>query len=122
MGCVLMSRALSLRARSNAAYVSFVVHRVSGVLLTLFLPLHFLALSQALQGEAALDEFLRWADQPLVKFAEVGLVLMLALHLAGGLRLLALEFLAWRDWQKNLAAIGAFGAIAISLIFALRVF
>ena len=117
-----MSRAYQLRARSHAAYVAFVVHRVSGVLLALFLPLHFLALGQALRGEAALDDFLRWTEYPLVKFAEVGLVLMLALHLAGGLRLLALEMLAWRDWQKNLAALGAFGGVAVSLIFALRVF
>ncbi len=113
---------MSLQARSTTAYLSFVVHRVSGVLLTLFLPLHFLALGQALHGEAALEDFLRWTDYPLVKFAEVGLVLMLALHLAGGLRLLALETLAWRDWQKNLAAVGAFSAVAISLVFALQVF
>ena len=34
-------------------------------------------------------------------------VLLLAAHLTGGLRLLALEFLPWRDWQKTLLAIAA---------------
>jgi len=46
-------------------------------------------------------------------------VLLLAAHLAGGLRVLALELLPWRDWQKTLAAIAAAASLAISLVFAL---
>ena len=90
--------------KKPSSYWAAIVHRVSGIALALFLPLHFWALCQALQGEAALDSFLRWSEQPLVKFAETALVLLLAAHLAGGLRLLALEFLAWRDGQKGLLA------------------
>ena len=107
------------RARNHPAYWAFIVHRGSGLLLSLFLPLHFWALGQALAGEARLDSFLRWTDQPLVKFGEWGLVLLLAAHLAGGLRLLALEFLPWRDWQKSLAAAAAGAALVVSLAFAL---
>jgi fumarate reductase subunit D len=96
-----------------------VVHRVSGVALALFLPLHFLALGSALQGAAKLDEFLVWTQQPLVKFAEWGIVLLLAAHLAGGMRLLALEFLPWRDWHKTLVAAAAAISVAVGLAFAL---
>ncbi len=110
-----------LAARGHAAYLAFVVHRVSGVLLTLFLPLHFLTLGSALQGEAALDGLLHWTQYPLLKAAEIGLVLMLALHLGGGLRVLALELLAWREWQKNLAALSTTAAVCIALLFALQV-
>jgi fumarate reductase subunit D len=95
------------------------VHRLSGIALALFLPLHFWALAQALEGAAKLDGFLRWAEQPLVKFAEWGIVLLLATHLAGGLRVLALEFLPWRDWHKGLAAAAAGVALAVGLAFAL---
>lgn len=102
------------RARNHPAYWAFVVHRISGVALTLFLPLHFWALAQALQGEARLETFLRWTDQPLVKAAEAGLVLLLAAHMAGGVRLLVLEFLPWRDWQKSLLA----AATGVSLVAA----
>jgi fumarate reductase subunit D len=108
------------RARNHPAYWAFVVHRASGVLLTLFLPLHFWALGQALAGEAKLESFLRWSDQPLVKFAETALVLALAAHMTGGLRLLALELLAWRDWQKSLLAVAAGVALAIGLAFLLN--
>ena len=107
------------RARSHPSYWAFIVHRVSGLLLTLFLPFHFWALGQALQGEAALEGFLRWTSQPLVKAAEIGLVVLLAAHLTGGLRLLALEFLAWRGWAKSLLAVAAGLSLAAGLAFAL---
>ncbi|OGA12921.1 MAG: succinate dehydrogenase, cytochrome b556 subunit [Betaproteobacteria bacterium RIFCSPHIGHO2_12_FULL_69_13] len=104
---------------NHPAYWAFLVHRVSGIALALFLPVHFWALGQALEGAARLDAFLAWTEQPLVKFAEWSLVLLLAAHLAGGLRVLALEFLPWRDWQKTLAAIAAAVSLAVGLAFAL---
>ena len=72
------------RARNHPAYWAFLVHRLSGVLLSLFIPLHFWALGQALHGEARLESFLRWSDQPLVKFAETALVLLLAANFTSG--------------------------------------
>ena len=108
------------RARNHPAYWAFVVHRSSGVLLAAFLPLHFWALGRALQGEAALDSFLRWSEQPLVKLCETALVLLLAAHMAGGVRLLMLEFLAWRDWQKGLLAAAAGITLAAGLAFLLN--
>jgi fumarate reductase subunit D len=108
------------RARNHPAYWAFIVHRGSGLLLTLFLPLHFWALGQALQGAAALDGFLRWTEHPLVKFAEIGLVLLLAAHMAGGVRLLVLEFLEWRDWQKTLLAVAAGVSLVAALAFMLN--
>jgi fumarate reductase subunit D len=107
------------RSRNHSAWWAFLVHRLSGLALALFLPLHFWALGRALQGEVALDGFLRWTDRPQVKFAEWALVLLLAAHLGGGVRLLALEFLPWRDWHRALLACAAAVAIAVGLAFAL---
>jgi fumarate reductase subunit D len=101
--------------RQHSSYWVFVVHRVSGIALALFLPLHFWALGNALQ----LDAFLAWTEQPLVKLAEWGIVVALGAHLAGGLRILALELLPWRDWQKSLAAAAAGVTIVVGLAFAL---
>lgn len=112
------------RARNHPAYWAFLVHRISGVALTLFLPLHFWVLGNALQGEAKLENFLRWSDQPLVKMGEVALVLLLAAHMAGGVRLLMLEFMDWPDvspWQKTLLASVAGISFAVGLLFLLNV-
>ena len=91
------------------------IHRLSGVALALFVPVHFWALGKGLQ----LDEFLRWTEQPIVKFAEWGIVVLLAAHLGGGLRVLAIEFLDWHEWQKSLAAIAAAIVFGAGLAFAL---
>lgn len=109
------------RSRNHANYWAFVVHRVSGLLLALFLPLHFWVLSLAITGEVALDGFLQWSALPAVKLVETGLVLLLAVHLTGGLRLLAVEFLPWRDWQKMLVAISGGLSVAAGLLFLLNV-
>jgi len=105
--------------RAHTAWWAFLVHRVSGIALALFLPAHFLALGTALAGEEAFDTFLRWSEQPAVVFSEWVLVMLLAAHLAGGLRILALEFLPWRGWQKTLAALAAGFAVFAGLVFAL---
>ena len=76
------------------------------------MPVHFLLLGTALQGAAALDASLSFTALPMVKFAEFGLVFLLAVHLFGGLRLLALEFLPWRGEHKTLAA----AAVAVSVL------
>lgn len=113
---------LDWRARRHPAYVAFVVHRISGLLLGLFLPVHFWALARAIQGEAALEGFLRWTDQPLTKAAEAILVVLLAAHTAGGLRLMALEFLGWRHQQKTLVAVSAGVSLAFGLGFLLNAY
>jgi fumarate reductase subunit D len=91
------------------------IHRLSGIALAAFLPAHFWALGRGLE----LDAFLRWTEQPLVKFTEWSIVVLLAAHLGGGLRVLAIEFLDWHDWQKGLAAIAGAIVVAAGLAFAL---
>lgn len=112
---------LDWRAHDHPAWWAFLVHRISGIALALFLPFHFWALGQALDGEARFDTFLRWTDQPAVKVAEIVLVALLAAHMAGGMRLLMLELLAWRDWQKSLAACAAGATLLFALAFMLNV-
>lgn len=100
--------------------MAFMLHRISGLVLALFLPFHFYVLSLALRQSSKLDAFMKWTDLPIFKFAEFGLVFLLAIHVFGGLRLLALEFLPWTRVQKELVA-GTFAlALLISGVFLLR--
>ena len=104
------------RARGNAGYWAFVVHRVSGIALALFLPLHFWALSTSLQGAAALDGFVRWTDAPLFKFAEWGLVILLTAHMSGGIRLLVIEFGQWHGTRKRWIAAALAASVAVGAL------
>ena len=111
-----------MRGTSGKGHVgtwTALVHRVSGILLTLFLPVHFYAIGTTLESAAAFDALLVWTQRPSIKFAEWGIVLLLAAHLGGGLRVLALEFLPWRDWHRTLAALSAGFALAVGIALAL---
>ena len=83
---------------------------------------HFWALSKALDGEARLESFLKWSDQPLIKFAEWGLVILLALHLGFGLRLLIVEFGPARKLYNDLVTASAIGALVTGVVFVIRIF
>ena len=115
------ARSSDWRARAHAGWWACAVLRCSGRALAVFLPLHFWVLGQALTGPPALDAILRWAEQPWVKASEVGLVLLLAVHLSGGLRLLLIEFVTWRAaWQPRLIAAAGGVALLCALLFALN--
>jgi fumarate reductase subunit D len=112
--------AAGLKHRGSALWIAALVHRISGLALAIFLPVHFNVLGRAVERSAQLDAFLRWTDQPLVKFAEGGLLFLLTVHLLGGLRVLVIENFAWRDGQKQLATLAAAAAAVIAFIFLVR--
>ena len=106
-------------ARNHQAYWAFLGHRISGLALALFLPVHFYVLAMALD-EARLDGFLKLADMPAMKVGEWGLVLLLTLHMFFGLRLLALELLPWNSPREARVAWIGWGfavSMATGLVF-----
>lgn len=108
------------RNRGHGSSRAALAHRLSGLALAAFLPLHFWALGHALEGEAALGSVLAWTASPALKFAEWGITVLLALHLGLGLRVLALEFLPWHARQRSLAGAALGIAVAFGLAFALN--
>ena len=106
--------------RRDRLWFAAMVHRLSGLALAIFLPLHFLFLGLAIRGEAQLQAAVQWTANPLVKTAEFGLVFLLTVHLLGGLRVLLIENLPWRDGQKTLATAALVLAGAIALLFFAR--
>jgi fumarate reductase subunit D len=106
-----------LAHRTNLLWLAALLHRLSGLGLAVFLPLHFLTLGLAIDGAARLESFLRWTDAPAVKVSEAGLMFLLAVHALGGLRLLAVENLDWHDGQKRNAALAAVFAGVVAVVF-----
>jgi fumarate reductase subunit D len=106
--------------RRELFWIAAMVHRMSGLLLACFLPIHFLVLGLALKRTASLDAFLKWTDLPAVKMAEAGLVFLLTVHLLGGIRVLLIENLTWRPVQKQLAIAALGTAAVVALLFFLR--
>jgi fumarate reductase subunit D len=104
-------------SHKQPGFAAALAHRLSGIALAIFLPLHFLALATALDGAAALDSFLAITRTPLVKASECALVAALATHMTLGLRILAIEFLDIRE--RTVAVLTGCAAIvfAVGLVF-----
>ncbi|WP_299293711.1 succinate dehydrogenase, cytochrome b556 subunit [uncultured Tateyamaria sp.] len=103
-----------ITSRAHSLWLAYILHRLSGLGLALFLPFHFWILSLVLTSPDRLDSFLAFSEIGVVKLAEFVLVFLLAVHMFGGLRLMAMEWLPWSAPQKTLAA----GAVAVSFLIA----
>ena len=102
-------------------FLAALLHRLSGLALAIFLPVHFLALATALDGADALDKFLTITRNPIVKLAELALVLALAVHMTLGVRVLAVEFLPVHERTAAAVSLCLAGALVVGLVFLLNV-
>lgn len=113
MGRDIRMRAVrDITSRAHPLWLAYILHRLSGLALALFLPLHFWVLALALTDPARLNGFLALTKLGPIQLAEIGLVFLLAVHMFGGLRLMVMEWLPWSAPQKTLAA----GATAVSFL------
>jgi fumarate reductase subunit D len=88
--------------RNHKSYLASLGHRLSGLALVLFLPFHFLFLGSAFDGVKGLDQMIAYTENALVKFAEWGLVVLLAVHFLFGIRVLVLELTRWPAFTSTL--------------------
>lgn len=107
-------------AHRQAGFVAALIHRLSGLALALFLPLHFIALAIALDGAAPFDRFLAATATPLVNLAEGGLVVALAAHMALGLRILAIELCGVRERSAAILSACGTAAVAVGMVYLLN--
>ena len=108
-------------SHKQPGFLAAIVHRLAGIALAVFLPIHFWTLSSALDGADFLDRFIKVTNTPLIKFAEGGIVVALALHMALGLRVLAIEFLPGRERTRMAISICLAAAFAVGALFLLNV-
>jgi fumarate reductase subunit D len=100
-------------------YIAAILHRLSGIALAIFLPMHFIALGTALSGANPLDDFLALTHNRVALIGEWGIVTALSLHMMLGLRVLAIEWLALADRTAALVSSCAAGAFAVGALFLL---
>jgi fumarate reductase subunit D len=108
------------RTHLKPGFIAALLHRLSGIALAIFLPLHFVTLGSALAGADRLDAFFDLTHNIGVKIAEWGLVTALALHLALGLRVLVLESAGWRERTASVVSACVAGSFAVGILFLLN--
>jgi fumarate reductase subunit D len=108
-------------SHKQPGFAAALVHRLAGIALAIFLPIHFFVLSAALNGADALDSFLKVTAHPMLKLSEGAIVVALALHMALGLRVLAIEFIPMRERTRVAVSLCAAAGFAVALVFLLNV-
>ncbi len=114
-----MTRRMVRTSLRRPGYAAALIHRLSGIALALFLPMHFIALGTALQGADRFESFLGLTQNGFVRTGEWGLVCALAVHMALGLRVLAIEWLRYREPTARVVSGCLATAFAVGLLFLL---
>jgi fumarate reductase subunit D len=101
-------------------FLAAMLHRLSGIALAIFLPMHFIALGMALGGADAFQSFIGVTHNVFVRVAEWGLVTALGMHMALGIRVLAIEFFAVRERSAIAVSACVACSLTVGLLFLLN--
>jgi len=103
----------------NPGMLSFWIHRVTGVAVTVFLFLHIFTLSSVFRGKDAYDYAISKFDTKIGYVFQYALLLAVAVHLLNGIRITVVDFWGLTRVQKKLlwVSLFAFSIIAVIGIF-----
>jgi len=76
----------------NVGTWSWLLHRITGVILVIYLFMHFFALSSSIGGATTFNSWLSNLQTPLTHVLEIGLAAVVAFHLLNGLRITIADF------------------------------
>ena len=96
----------------STGFISFVLRRVTGVALVLYLFLHMWVIGSANLGAEAFDARLNMVQTPFFKLAEIALLAAVVYHAFDGIRLLIIHYFDVTDYRKSLF----YAAFAIAAI------
>ncbi|MCK5520647.1 MAG: succinate dehydrogenase, cytochrome b556 subunit [Candidatus Marinimicrobia bacterium] len=86
----------------NWGMLAFILHRVTGMALVIYIIAHIYSLSHILGGTADFDHFMRGYDTTLGHIIEYLLLLAFLWHMFNGLRITVTDFLRFSHQQKRL--------------------
>jgi succinate dehydrogenase / fumarate reductase, cytochrome b subunit len=92
---------------------AWLLQRLSGLFLTLYLIAHLIVIGTAVRGEDAFDNLLANFEKTPFLILDAGLVGVVAFHAVNGLRLILLDFAIGLRFQKLLFWISFVVAVAV---------
>jgi succinate dehydrogenase / fumarate reductase cytochrome b subunit len=95
--------------------IAWLLHRLTGVAIAVYLVLHFITIGSSRQGPEVFDATLESYTAPVWKVAECLLIMAVAFHIFNGLRIIVIDFFDLSPKQKLLFWL-VMGACAIVLI------
>ncbi|MGD0766445.1 MAG: succinate dehydrogenase, cytochrome b556 subunit [Dehalococcoidia bacterium] len=101
---------------------AWILQRLSGLFLTLYLLVHIIVIGTAVRGEDAFNDLLATFEKPPFLVLDAGLVGVVAFHALNGLRLILFDFTIGLRFQKVMFWVSFVAAVAvfIAMIIAAR--
>ena len=99
----------------STGFISFVLRRLTGVALVIYLFMHMWVIGSAMSGPDTFDARLNLVQTPLFKVLEIALLAAVVYHAFDGLRLLIVHYFNVTEYRKSLFY-AAFGIAAILTI------
>ena len=99
---------------------AWVAHRITGLILVVYLLIHIATLSVVLQGPDPFDRAMATFENPVVQFFELLLIWIVIWHMLNGIRLIVLHFVPGLN-QKPLI-IGETALVAVIMLLSIPFF
>ncbi|GBD97276.1 MAG TPA: succinate dehydrogenase, cytochrome b556 subunit [Nitrospirae bacterium] len=90
-----------MKYKWHTGSIAWIIHRVSGILLLLYIFLHLYVLSN-LKDPQKFESIMKAMDNPFVKIGEAGLLFLVIAHSLNGIRLTLLDIGTPTKYQKLL--------------------
>ncbi|MGQ9669848.1 MAG: succinate dehydrogenase, cytochrome b556 subunit [Desulfosoma sp.] len=106
-----------VRYKMHSGYLAWILHRATGILLSLYLFLHIWVIHHLAQGEEAFNEVMVVVQSPLFHLLEIGLLATVVYHGLNGLRVVFIDYgnLAQRQiMRKAVYAVLAVSAVLVA--------
>ena len=100
----------------NTGMYAFWIHRITGIVVTVFLFLHIWTLSAVFRGKDAYDYAISKFDTKFGYIFQYVLLLIVAVHLVNGIRITVVDFCGVTRSQKKLLWISLFVFVLISAV------
>lgn len=101
-----------MRYRFDIGMMAFVLHRLTGIGLLVYLVLHIVSMSYLALGPAEFNKHMVEFNTPFFKIMEIFLFGPVIFHALNGLRIILVDFLDLTKIQKPLF----YGVVALSLV------
>jgi succinate dehydrogenase / fumarate reductase cytochrome b subunit len=105
-----------VRLNPNVGTFSWFLHRISGLMLLMYLFTHLWVLGSANAGKEAFNERLQLVQSPLFHFLEIGLILVVFYHMVNGLTITIMDFFDLSRKHKTLVAISVVVFVILAII------
>ncbi len=106
-------RSSPARYRIHVGMFAWLMHRLTGIGLVLYLILHVWGL-KSLSNKEAFNALISGYHAPIFKFGEFLLLVAVTYHAVNGLRIVLIDFLGWSPRQKRL--FWTLGGVALLII------